>query len=262
MSQGECDVIGISSQDDLNNFPYAIDVAFHTNGLSYGNKYVTTMKVLAKMARTVLSLYAYMSYSRGEVIFVSPKIGNDRLELLETSIVHLEKILQDHGLNYTLRLICNDNFKTTILDPLMKTSSNINDTSELFIRSYQLYNMFYKQSTGGKQSQKENEDNFSKDPDEWKEYKIGMVAKKLLRLMLEESAANPQEIEQMQDKDYSKKIFGLSYALLLKKESEPPCTPKHYYAIPITIYDHQYYLCNEWKTPMRPMLEKWIKEHK
>lgn len=45
-------------------------------------------------------------------------------------------------LPYKIRLITNDDFRKEILEPVTSISGNVADTSELFLRAYQLNKMF------------------------------------------------------------------------------------------------------------------------
>lgn len=60
LRQGECDVLGISLQPDENRF-YAVDVAYHQNGLNYGSSDETVMKIIEKCSRTAFCLYGFMA---------------------------------------------------------------------------------------------------------------------------------------------------------------------------------------------------------
>ena len=51
--QGECDAVGVSLQDGKMKV-YAVDVAFHEGGLSYGSRQETVMKIVAKSLRTAM----------------------------------------------------------------------------------------------------------------------------------------------------------------------------------------------------------------
>lgn len=73
LKQGESDLLGISIQSGDMKY-YAVDVAFHEKGLSYGSQAQTVMNVLKKYARTAFCLYGYLSTKKVEIIFASPKI--------------------------------------------------------------------------------------------------------------------------------------------------------------------------------------------
>lgn len=79
--------------------------------------------------------------STGEVLFVSPKIT----PAIETALVPLfdeiSKLLHDNGLNIKAILHCNDNFSSEVMYPVVEKASAVADTSELFMRGLQLYNL-------------------------------------------------------------------------------------------------------------------------
>lgn len=142
IQQGECDVLGISVGDEGNKF-YAVDVAFHEFGLNYGSKEETVMKVVSKIVRTAICLYGYFNTKKAEIIFAAPKINNAVMEKLTPCISDLNDIFKTMGYEFDIKVIANDSFKTEVLEPVIKVSDEVEDTSELFVRAYQLYHMFF-----------------------------------------------------------------------------------------------------------------------
>lgn len=148
IKQAEIDAIGISFST---NTTYFIDVAFHENGLNYGDKNSTTQKILKKIIRTALIVELYFkNIENKEIIFVSPKIHQNTLEILTPKIQELTNFLESAGVDCKLGIICNNDFQDYILDPLTDSSADIADTSELFLRSLQLFNMFNKKAPPAK----------------------------------------------------------------------------------------------------------------
>lgn len=98
--------------------------------------------------------------------------------------------------------------------------------------------------------------------DELKNMKIGMIARTVLREMLENGKVSKEEIIKMQTQEYSKETFDLQFPLLLKANNASVKSPKRYYASPLQIYGEKYYLCSEWfEVPAnndRPYLLKWL----
>ena len=270
LQQGECDVLGISAQQDEEKY-YAIDVAFHKGGLNYtGGSDVTVMKVLEKCARTAFCLYGYFSTKKAEIIFASPLIKPIVMNKLKPCLDDLNKIFEREGFTFRFRIIGNNDFKESVMDPLLLVSGGVADTSELFLRSYQMLDMFKgqnKKRKTGSLSKKEKEIQHTIDffnPEVYKELKIGQIAQKILGPMLCEGCASPEEIEDMQTKEYSRDHFGLQYPVLKADEGEK--TPTHYYATPLIIDGKSYRLCCEWfekegANNDRPYLIKWIEEH-
>ena len=141
MRQAESDVLGIRIDRDKNSF-YAVDVAFHESGLNYGTRSETVMKVISKIVRTAFCFYGYFDAPAGEIVFASPKINKAILSDLVPCIAYLNKIFGEKGFEFNFNIICNDGFNKDVLQPILLASENVADTSELFMRSYQMYAMF------------------------------------------------------------------------------------------------------------------------
>ena len=124
--------------DDSKGKIYAIDVAFHEAGLNYGSKEETVL--IKKCLRTAMCIFGYFGDVDAEIIFASPKINPAVVKDITASINGMNSTLSEANLkNYTIRIITNDDFKEHILSPLLMVPSNVADTSELFMRSLQLY---------------------------------------------------------------------------------------------------------------------------
>lgn len=141
IQQGECDAVGLCIRDGSIQ-TYAVDVAFHEAGLNYGSKQETICKVVAKCIRTAMCLYGYFDAQDGEIVFASPKIYPAILTGLEPCIDDVNSILQQQGFGFSVRVIANNGFNTEVLDPILAMSGGVADTSELFLRSYQMLQMF------------------------------------------------------------------------------------------------------------------------
>jgi len=269
IQQGECDVLGISVGKDENKL-YAVDVAFHEAGLNYGSKDETVMKVIAKLTRTAICLYGYFKAKTAELIFASPKINPAIMEVLTPCINDLNHIFQLQGYGFNVRVIANDSFHEQVLQPILLVSCGIADTSELFIRSYQMYRMFTKEDSFGKtlppkESSEINsvkKESASLPREIYNELKIGKLVQLVLKPLLINKATE-QELLLMQETEYSKATFGIQYPLLLK--TSQPVAERHYYSELIIIRGERYRLCCEWFETAanndRPYVEKWIKEH-
>ena len=269
LQQGECDAIGVAIQDGSTNI-YAVDVAFHENGLNYGEKDVTIMKVIAKTVRTAMCLWGYMECKNAEIVFASPKINPAIYDKLIPCMDEVNNIFKELGYGFEARIIANEDFYDDVLHPILLVSEGVADTAELFLRAYQMYNMFAKEKVSGASSRRTtvksvkraNETEYV-DVSEYKELKIGKIARVILRRKLEEGKASPDEIQQMQTVEYSKEIFDIQYPLLVKDGTEFDTV--RYYAEPVYINDEKYYMCSQWfevaANNDRPYLIKWIEEH-
>ena len=216
IQQAEIDVIGVAYEKDKQHI-YAIDVAFHESGLNYGSKEETIMRVVKKTLRAAMCIYGYFGYSDGDIIFASPKIYNSVLEVLSPCMQQVEQILHNNGLNYNIRLIANHEFEENILQPVLAATSLVADTSELFMRSLQMYNMFadkkQRSSTPDKTSKSDSKVGTEidvigvTDLEGLKEMKIGNLVRSTLIKMFRNNEISPKEVASMQTSEYSKETF-------------------------------------------------------
>ncbi len=266
--QGECDVLGVSFDREENKF-YAVDVAFHESGLNYGSKEETVMKVIAKMVRSAICLYGYMDTKTAEIIFASPKINPVIMEPLSSCIDDLNYIFKLQGYEFKVRVIANDLFNEQVLQPILLASNGIADTSELFVRAYQMYQMFSdKKPPKRENGTHEKNDTVSLEVNNllsrelYSELKIGKLVQMVLKPLII-SKVTKQEIQKMQEIEYSKITFGIQYPLLLKTDA--PIAERHYYKDLFDINGETYRLCCEWyetgANNDRPFVEQWIKDH-
>lgn len=267
LRQAECDVLGMSINNGIPEY-HAVDVAFHENGLNYGDKEVTALKVAAKCIRTAMCLYGYMNTRCAEIVFASPKIHNGQLTLLEPYVAQINRIFFNEGYSFHVRLICNEDFQKTVLEPILLVSGDVADTSELFLRGFQMYSMFADrtvspQAAAQKSSSKEAASRSDDMSITYRELKIGKLANTVLRGILQAGGVSSDELKLMQEKEYSKRVFDLQYPVLVKAGLEYESV--RYYSNPIAIGGERYYLCSQWFETSanndRPYLEKWIAQH-
>ncbi len=271
IQQGECDAVGISIQNDGLRY-YAVDVAFHESGLNYGTREETVTKVVSKSLRTAMCLYGYMGTKRADIAFASPKINPAILSDLEPCIEDVNALLKARGFDFPVRVIANDEFNESVLQPILLMSDGVADTSELFLRSYQMYTMFATSPASATKSVRvlaakrvsNKAEVVDQDDGVYKELKVGAIARTVLRKMLSGGYASDEEVIFMQTAEYSKQFFGLQYPLLLRTDAAE--TEPHYYKDPLLIYGERYRMCCEWFETAahndRPYLLKWIEGHK
>ena len=263
LQQAECDVIGISIQNGSNKV-YAVDVAFHENGLNYGGKESTVQKIIRKMLRTAMCIYGYLDTREAEIIFASPKIHQNVLDDVLPCLTDMQKLMDDLCFHFRFRIIANENFREEVLNPVLLVSKDVADTNELFLRSYQMMEMFEYRTDTSPSELLENS-TAEQEETEWKDgdVKVGKIAQTMLRKMLEEGAASEKEVEQMQTAEYSKAVFDLNYPLLAKADSD--YSRVRYYTKPLVIRGTMYMLCSQWfeteTNNDRPYLEKWMEQH-
>ena len=135
--QAELDAFGINFTENDPKY-LVVDVACHLGGLGYGSKEENVEKVSEKMFRSALILYAYFATKKGDIIFAAPKINKGCYELLLKRMQEIENFMNAKGFEYKFTLIANKDFKK-IVSSITALSDDIADTSELFLRSYQLY---------------------------------------------------------------------------------------------------------------------------
>ena len=269
IQQAECDAIGLNMQDG-NIKVYAVDVAFHENGLNYGSQVDTVKKIIAKCIRTAMCMYGYFNTREAEIIFASPRIHRSILDGLLPCIAEAKELLSDLGYQFNIHIIANVDFRYMILDPLLAMSSGVADTNELFMRSYQMLQMFGHKVTNGEKkaiwddksvvaSQMES----LQEKDEYRGMKIGKVAQNVLMPLLRRADLSEDEIQLLQDKDYSTKVFNISYPLIVRADGD--YEERRYYSEPVFIKGVKYKVCSQWiereDNNDRPYLLKWIREH-
>lgn len=266
LKQAEIDVLGFAFDEGKGKI-YAIDVAFHEAGLNYGSKEETVARVIKKCLRTAMCILGYFGYIDADIIFASPKINPAVEKELTAAIDDMNNTLSEVNLNYKIRIIANDDFKEHIFSPLLMVLNDVADTSELFMRSLQLYMLI-----GGMQNTTPLPKSIVKPflpttitDDPFSEMKIGVIARTVFCNILKSGKVPEDEIERMQDKDYSKKIFHVQFPVLQKTNNPNSKKPDRYYAKPIKIYDQYYFICSEWVERAdnndRPYLIKWLEPY-
>jgi len=261
LTQAEVDAIGICVTD-CGVEVYAVDVAFHKDGLLYGGgRQETVMQVIKKSIRSAMCMAGYFGVTKGEVIFASPKIHNAVINGLEPCIADLNALFTENGYGFKARVIANSDFNNLVLKPILIASDDVSDTAELFMRAYQLIKMFgderpVRQREAKRVSGRANYNGTLS------ELKIGKIAQTFLREALESGKADNDEISLMLTKDYSKSTFGIEYPLLVPADKE--CDLVRYYAKPLVIRNKQYRLCSQWYEVTanndKPLLMAWLEE--
>lgn len=241
----EVDVIGF----DFNNQNlYGVDVAFHSNGLGYDDN---VKRITKKILRTLLVFKCYFDNSFNKtVIFATPKINPTPQNQLNKRLVELKNFIDDFELNTKIEVISNHDFEDKILNPILSLSNDVADTSELFLRSYQLTQMF-----GNRQKPIHTPKN-GDDLDS--EIKIGKLVKITFSELFENNCLSDEEIKKLMDLEYSQRVFNLNYSLLTLNEDDifDENGYRRYYADP---YGKQYWLCNDWYESQRNLFNEWLK---
>ena len=54
----------------------------------------------------------------------------------------MNELFTDNGYDFTFSVIANEEYNDLVLKPILEASDKIVNSSELFLRSYQMYKMF------------------------------------------------------------------------------------------------------------------------
>lgn len=254
IKQSECDVLGMAYRDNIQRI-YAVDVAYHEGGLNYGSEDETIMKIIAKAVRSAICVCGHLFSNETNVYFASPKVSKTLKDKIEKCFEEINVIFKNNGVNCKANLICNDEFKSNIIEPLIMILPIIKDHNELFMRSIRLLEMFNLISPI---SLIQNTNLLSS-----KKYKIGELAKYTIPSLITNGKVSQEEINNMLDKDYSKETFGISLPVLALANSKYERV--RYYTDGFTHNGTKYVLCSQWFENSinndRPLLETWIKNH-
>lgn len=136
LKQAELDVIGINNEK-----LYLIEVAFHENGLQYGGRLETKDRVCKKLLRAYLIGLAYFPNYKYEVIFASPKVNPATDETIKEYFAVLNNDFSDDE-KVEFKYIANEAFENTILIPTIQATISDSDSSELFLRSVKMLELF------------------------------------------------------------------------------------------------------------------------
>ncbi len=268
LQQAECDAVGVEVQNNKNRI-YAVDVAFHESGVNYGGREATIQKIIAKCLRTAMCIYGYLGAQEAEIIFASPKINKSILDGVTPCLADMQEIMNELGFRFVFRIIANEDFRDKVLAPIIKASNGVADTNELFIRGYQMIQLFEKKKTTRSSEKATVEVTSSlhvpeETVDIYAEMKIAKVVQLVMKPILESGRVPDEEITLLQSKEYSNTVLGINYPLLVKIDSE--YDKNRYYSKPICINGSDYVLCSQWferpENNDRPFLMQWIKQHK
>ncbi|WP_157934334.1 hypothetical protein [Microvirga ossetica] len=266
--QGEIDVLGLQRDDDGNQRLFAIDIATHLAGLNLGKRDRTIARVIKKLVRSCASVQGYLPGIPAEVIFASPKVDQQTRELLTDCIADINKALVHRAMSVEVRLICNEEFGTEIVQKVIDCAPSVADTSELFLRTIQLC-----QIAGVDPSQRRRvrpvasqTGSAAYDGAEEELVPIGIHVQNVFQKLIEMDRIPPEEIGRLIDQRYSNSTFSQSYPVL---KWHDPTLPRHerqhrvnghgrYYSNPLKIGDQLYYLCSQWIDRHRGAFDRWV----
>jgi len=265
LHQMECDVIGFQKEGEADRW-YAVEVAFHENGVNYGGKYKTAAKIAAKLFRSAIGLYCYMNVRDGEISFATPKADESYRQQILPAVEMVSQFFNQNDFGYSFRFLSDAEFSHEILNPVLGLVDEVSDTAELFLRAVQLNAMFSESMNIGQEVLLGNPlaaggntgANFQVNGEHDGEIKVGRLAQTVMRDILEDME-DPAELADLLDLGCSHEAFGLNYPVLVPIAGQ--FDHERYYSAPLTICGSEYRLCNQWRPRNRASLEAWIAAH-
>lgn len=262
IKQAEIDVVGLAFEEGLREI-YAVDIAFHEGGLSYGSREDTVSKVIKKCLRSVMCIVGYYGFAKITIVFAAPKMNPAMARDVEVCRNDIQAVLKQAGIDCDIEIITNKAFSEKILEPVLNVIGDVADTSELFMRSLQLYRMFMSKKEPARipnTTQSLLPVTPDKDLTGLKEMKVGALVRHVTASILQrEGFISPEEIELLQTSAYSKQTFHIAYPLL--QNADQVFDKSKYYAQPLSISGVNYYLFSQWYASHHPYVLAWIMAH-
>lgn len=255
LQQGEIDALGTEFNKDGVQSLYGIDIAFHEAGLNYGSKEETISRVIKKMVRTAMIIYGYFNVHKAEVIFASPKIHNAINQPMVECVKELNAYFSELNLAFRFSIIGNHDFKSQIFDVVTNLSKSVADTSELFMRSIQMYNLFTDTPTRSEEPVKSERARTTarNDVKGFEGMKVGELVKTHFNRLSQKSLLDQRDIERLMQAEYSKRTFNINYPVLKEYSQTSRMSDlrnvngyPRYYANTYKFHGKQYLLCNDW----------------
>lgn len=232
-------MLGLNNEE---NFVYAIDCAFHYNGLNYKD---TVNKVTSKLIKSALILKVYFGSNNGFFsYFITPKFTNKKDKKNLKELLDIVNKTLENEINCQIRIYEGDNFFDEFIEKLVKETNSEHNTNELFLRAVKLINLDKrKKYLDNKNDKARDEKNSSSDIKN--KSKIGEFVQKAFKKAFKEGLISDKEIENLKNKEYCKHTFNINYAILKDKGEE--IKDKNGYVRYYTgLFDDKYYLTSQW----------------
>lgn len=248
VKQCEVDVLGYNFQDKT---LYASEVAFHESGLSYKNVKESVRRVIAKMIRSAIALQEIFPGVHAQIIFISPKVGNNIGELLKQNFEKINTFSVKQKLNCRFAFVINEDFRTEIFEPVCKVSLEVADTSELFMRSLKLAKIFGEY--GPFNSTRSKVVSPTGGP------KIGKLIQSTFIQLFKQHKISKDMLRLLQDKAYSRNNFKVSFSVVKNvTDSDFPNIQKRYWKVRV---GQNYAVCSQWTEKHRPFFKVWLEQN-
>ncbi|PLR79791.1 hypothetical protein CVD25_22815 [Bacillus canaveralius] len=250
---------------------YGVDIAFHEGGLNYGSRRTTSERIIKKMVRTAMLIHGFFNVSEGQIIFASPKINKAIYIPLAAAIKDLNYVLQQLGLNCSFILYANHEFREAIFEPVIHSSASFADTSELFLRSMQMYNLFSSaampKSADIEISATTTERSLAENgaQEDTAEIKIGELVRSEIKRLIAQNLISNEQIKWLLDKNYCKDTFDINYPLLKMVGNDVPVTQQRqingysrYWKEVYIINGVKFLLCSQWYNRNLVKFKNWL----
>ena len=242
LKQAEIDVLGVGFNRDI----YAIEIAFHENGLQYGSSSETQERVLKKMLRAKFLLDSYrLTDGEQHIYFASPKVHDAVSHRLQGVFGWLN---QEYP-QVDWQLLTNKEFKNNLLLPTLEKAGATADTSELFVRSAKLLDLGGLLHLGTGDPSPHQETQSAQQTPESEPGQIQPLVRKLMQTLLDDcpSLLPESDRNRLTDKNYCRDELGLKTAgrELLRQHGEGTTINgrRRYYA---KVYASRYLVTSEW----------------
>ena len=248
LSQAEIDVVGIEQDGTI----HALDVAYHSAGLSYGGG--TSNRVLKKMLRTLFVLETYHPADvERHIYFLSPKVNPGVQNSLEAMILSLRKNYS----NINWHLLTNDDFTIDVLQTTLERADTVADTAELFVRSAKLLELGgapevrSDRRTARKKSQGSAPNSNNKTPDRVSNSleRVQPLVQGIMKTLLEDypTLMDDKLLSGLLDSEFCKRSIGLrigNYSPIRRKEEGREIGGySRYWG---ETYGGSYFVCSQW----------------
>lgn len=255
IKQAEIDVLGINLTE---NSIFGIDVAFHEAGLNYGNLDETCARVMKKLFRTIFIMKCYFKeFDKFNSYFISPKVNPAMQRPIDDLVKMAINLINDERI--VIKFISNEDFHRSIVDPLVTSIGEENDSSELFTRAIKLLHLDRgPKSKETKTLKSRGLINIDSPKQTIEGMQIGQFVQFNMRKLFEMNALSLDQIELLLNEYHSKKIFNSNFPILrfvAQGRNDANGYPRYYKEI----YGGKYYLTSQWFDRQFVAFENWLK---
>jgi hypothetical protein len=190
-----------------------------------------------------------------DIYFITPftqKVHRNKYAEIKKSVEHF---FDEQGFNFVFHFYSNEDFYSSIFHPVERISKVEKDTSELFARALILTRLMDNEM---KEKNKLFETTVQENP-YLEERKIGQIIREVFDLFAKKQLLSKSTIEYLQQSDFSKKTFGITFPVLIDNEDKrfDEKGRARYYASPYKLNGKEYFLCNHWFEKQKEDLIKW-----